>query len=62
MNYRAYVVTVTPKHQLHAGSWSSGAYEVEVTASSRGDAIKSARRDYEDSKINPATFTAKLKR
>lgn len=59
---RTYTVTVTPKHKLHAGSWASGSYEVEVTALTRSQAIRSARRDYEDGAINPAKFTAKLKK
>ena len=62
MNLRTYVVTVTPKHKAYAGSWQSGSYEVEVVARDRSDAIKSARRDYEDGAVNPAKFTAKLKK
>lgn len=54
-----YCVTVKPRHKLYAGSWASGEYTVEVFAATRAEAIRKARRDYEDSKVNPATFTAR---
>jgi hypothetical protein len=57
-----YEVTITPKFSAHAGSWSAGKYTVEVYAKDRATAIKRARSGYEDAKVNPATFTAKLKR
>lgn len=57
-----YTVTVRPKFAAHSGGWSAGEYTVEVCAKDRATAIKRARRGYEDAKVNPATFTAKLKR
>lgn len=59
---KTYIVTVTPKHRAYAGSWSAGAYEVEIFAKDRNDAIRQARAGYEDSRVNPATFTAKVKK
>ena len=56
-----YIVTVTPKFNAYAGSWSAGSYEVEIVAKDRATAIKRARAGYEDAKANPAKFTAKLK-
>lgn len=58
---KTYVVTIRPKYAAHAGSWSAGEYTVEVYAKDRPAAIKRARAGYEDSRINPATFTAKVK-
>lgn len=58
---RTYNVTVTPRHKLYAGSWSSGEYTVEVDARTRNEAIRRARASYEDSRTNPATFKARLK-
>lgn len=62
MQIKTYVVTVKPKHAAHAGGWSAGEYTVEVDAKDRAAAIKRARADYEDAKVNPATFNARLKR
>lgn len=59
--FRTYVVTITPKHKAYAGSWSSGEYTVEVYAKDRNHAIRQARAGYEDSRVNPATFRARLK-
>lgn len=56
-----YIVTVKPKSRLHSGGWSSGEYTVEIVAKDRATAIKRARAGYEDAKVNPATFTARLK-
>jgi hypothetical protein len=61
LTFRTYVVTVRPKHKLYAGSWASGEYTVEVDATDRDHAIRKARDGYEDSRVNPATFRARLK-
>lgn len=57
---RAYVVTVRPRYKLHAGGWASEPYTVTVNATNRDEAIQQVRRQYEDSRINPATFRARL--
>jgi hypothetical protein len=59
---KTYTVTVTPKYAMRIGSWQAGPYEVEICAKDRAAAIKAARRDYEDGKTNPATYTAKQKK
>lgn len=61
MTLSTYIVTIKPKHDLHAGGWSAGAYTVEVVAKDRATAIKRARAQYEDGAVNPATFTARKK-
>jgi hypothetical protein len=43
---RCYVVTITPRAVVYAGSWSSGPYQVEVIAATAAEAIRRARRDY----------------
>ena len=58
---KVYVVTVTPKMKLYSGSWSNGQYNVEVYADSANDAIKRARRMYNDDMNDcAATFKAKV--
>lgn len=56
---KRYEVTIKPKFAAYSGSWSAGEYTITVVAKDRAEAIKRARRGYEDSKVNPATFTAK---
>ena len=56
-----FIVTVTPKHKLHAGSWSSEPYETEVYAKTKAQATKRVRDQYEDRKVNPISVRARLK-
>jgi len=59
---KVYEVTITPRYAAYAGAWQAGAYTVEVYAKDRAAAIKRARAGYEDARVNPARFTAKLKK
>lgn len=59
---KTYIVTVTPKYKVYAGSWSNGVYHEEINAFSREDAIYCVRRNYNMNNDVPAKFTAKIKR
>lgn len=59
---RIYLVTVTPRYTLYAGSWASHPYTVEVIADNGRTAIRREREAYNlENMGNPATFRARLK-
>ena len=61
MIFRTYLVTVTPQFM----SWNCNRYTTPVNAASRSDAIKIARREYNDTAALTngfATYTACLER
>lgn len=58
---RSYSVTVTPKLEVHVGTWCSGEYTREVMAYNRNDAIKQAREEFSENQFgNTATYRAKV--
>lgn len=61
---KTYVVSVEPTVVAYAGSWCGGAYELEVMATSRDEALKQARdqRRKNEGRLAPsARYTARLK-
>lgn len=59
---RIYLVTVTPRYTLYAGSWANHPYTVEVIADGRRAAIRREREAYNlENMGNPAAFRARLK-
>mgnify|MGYP000005476162 CR=1 FL=1 len=61
MIFRTYLVTVMPKFI----SWNCNPYTTPVSATSRSNAIKIVRREYNDNcgfTNGPATYTACLER
>lgn len=59
---RIYLVTVTPRFTLYAGSWASLPYTTEVIADSGRSAIRREREAYNlENMGNPASFRARLK-
>ena len=61
MIFRTYLVTVTPKFI----SWNCNRYTTPVNAASQSDAIKIARREYNDNcgfTNGPATYAACLEK
>jgi hypothetical protein len=62
-NLRVYTVTVTPKIVTYSGVSTFAAYRLDVTAASRAEAIRRARRERSENEGRegvPASFTAKL--
>lgn len=61
--YRDYSVTVTPKITTYAGNNTSGEYTATISARSRDEAIKLARKDRSDIEGRygvSATYRAKI--
>lgn len=57
-----YQVTVTPRHKLYTGSHVADEYVTEVYASTGVDAVKKARKEWnENNSGNAATYRAKRK-
>lgn len=60
---KTFSVVVTPKYESHGSGWSSGKYEMEVMAYDRNDALKQARKQYNDNsgfKGDTASYSVKV--
>jgi hypothetical protein len=62
-SFKTFSVTITPNYQSYGSGWSSEEYKTEVVAYDRNDALKQARKQYNENsgfKGDTATYSVKV--